>query len=82
MAAAYPAARFEGFDPSRHAVDRARAKIAEAGEKEHLQSPLPGHGHHRIFCRTAAHWNQRRIWPIIPMHAQALRSAQGPGDAW
>jgi hypothetical protein len=56
--------------------------IAEAGEKEHLQSPLPGHGHHRIFCRTAAHWNQRRIWPIIPMHAQALRSAQGPGDAW
>ena len=31
MAAAYPASRFVGYDPSRYAVERARAKIAAAG---------------------------------------------------
>jgi len=31
MAEAYPNARFEGFDPSRHAVERARANLAETG---------------------------------------------------
>jgi 2-polyprenyl-3-methyl-5-hydroxy-6-metoxy-1,4-benzoquinol methylase len=31
LAAAFPASRFEGFDPSRHAIDRARAKQAAAG---------------------------------------------------
>lgn len=31
MAAAYPTSRFEGYDPSRHALDRARAKVEEAG---------------------------------------------------
>lgn len=31
MAEAFPASRFEGFDPSRHAIQRARTKQAEAG---------------------------------------------------
>ena len=31
LAAAFPASRFEGFDPSRHAIDRARARLAEKG---------------------------------------------------
>jgi 2-polyprenyl-3-methyl-5-hydroxy-6-metoxy-1,4-benzoquinol methylase len=31
MATAYPASSFVGFDPSVHAVDRAREKLAEAG---------------------------------------------------
>jgi 2-polyprenyl-3-methyl-5-hydroxy-6-metoxy-1,4-benzoquinol methylase len=31
LAAAYPASRFTGYDPSRHAVERATAKMAEAG---------------------------------------------------
>lgn len=31
MASAYPASRFVGYDPSRHAVERARVKIAAAG---------------------------------------------------
>src|SRR5579859_149243 len=30
MAAAFPKARFEGYDPSRHAIARARAKLDEA----------------------------------------------------
>ncbi|HEX3981412.1 MAG TPA: class I SAM-dependent methyltransferase [Acidimicrobiales bacterium] len=29
MAAAFPDSRFEGYDPSEHAIDRARAKLAE-----------------------------------------------------
>jgi 2-polyprenyl-3-methyl-5-hydroxy-6-metoxy-1,4-benzoquinol methylase len=31
MATAYPDSSFEGYDPSGHAIDRARAKVAEAG---------------------------------------------------
>jgi 2-polyprenyl-3-methyl-5-hydroxy-6-metoxy-1,4-benzoquinol methylase len=31
MAEAYPNTRFEGFDPSRHAIDRARTRLAETG---------------------------------------------------
>ena len=31
MAAGFPASRFDGFDPSRHAIDRAHARLAEAG---------------------------------------------------
>jgi 2-polyprenyl-3-methyl-5-hydroxy-6-metoxy-1,4-benzoquinol methylase len=31
LAAAFPASRFDGFDPSEHAIDRARARLAEAG---------------------------------------------------
>ena len=31
MAAAYPASQFHGYDPSGHAIDRAREKVAEAG---------------------------------------------------
>lgn len=31
MATAFPASRFEGYDPSRHAVERARAQVAAAG---------------------------------------------------
>lgn len=31
MAEAYPSSRFVGYDPSRHAVERARAKIAAGG---------------------------------------------------
>jgi 2-polyprenyl-3-methyl-5-hydroxy-6-metoxy-1,4-benzoquinol methylase len=31
MARAYPASRFTGYDPSRHAVERARVKMADAG---------------------------------------------------
>lgn len=31
MATAFPAARFEGYDPSRHAIERARAQVAAAG---------------------------------------------------
>jgi SAM-dependent methyltransferase len=31
LAAAFPASRFTGFDPSRHAVARARARAAESG---------------------------------------------------
>src|SRR4051794_14965851 len=31
MAAAFPNARFEGYDPSRHAIERGRAKLAEEG---------------------------------------------------
>jgi 2-polyprenyl-3-methyl-5-hydroxy-6-metoxy-1,4-benzoquinol methylase len=31
MARAYPASRFTGYDPSRHAVERARQKIGDAG---------------------------------------------------
>jgi 2-polyprenyl-3-methyl-5-hydroxy-6-metoxy-1,4-benzoquinol methylase len=31
MAAAFPASRFDGFDPSRHAIHRARAQLAETG---------------------------------------------------
>lgn len=31
MAEAFPSSRFVGYDPSRHAVERARAKIAAAG---------------------------------------------------
>ena len=31
MATAFPASRFVGYDPSRHAIERARAKIASAG---------------------------------------------------
>jgi SAM-dependent methyltransferase len=31
MADAFPSSRFHGFDPSRHAIDRARAKLAETG---------------------------------------------------
>jgi SAM-dependent methyltransferase len=31
MAAAFPAARFEGFDPSEHAISRARARLKDAG---------------------------------------------------
>ena len=31
LATAYPRSRFHGFDPSRHAIDRAQAKSAEAG---------------------------------------------------
>ena len=31
LAAAFPASRFEGFDPSGHAIGRARARLAEAG---------------------------------------------------
>jgi 2-polyprenyl-3-methyl-5-hydroxy-6-metoxy-1,4-benzoquinol methylase len=30
MAMAFPQSRFDGFDPSHHAIDRARAKVAEA----------------------------------------------------
>jgi 2-polyprenyl-3-methyl-5-hydroxy-6-metoxy-1,4-benzoquinol methylase len=29
MAAAFPASRFHGYDPSRHAIDRARAKLVD-----------------------------------------------------
>jgi SAM-dependent methyltransferase len=31
MAAAFPRSTFEGFDPSRHAIDRARARLAGTG---------------------------------------------------
>ena len=31
LAAAFPASRFEGFDPSQHAIDRAMAKLADSG---------------------------------------------------
>jgi 2-polyprenyl-3-methyl-5-hydroxy-6-metoxy-1,4-benzoquinol methylase len=31
MAAAFPNSRFDGFDPSRFAIERARAKLAESG---------------------------------------------------
>jgi 2-polyprenyl-3-methyl-5-hydroxy-6-metoxy-1,4-benzoquinol methylase len=31
MAAAFPKSRFDGFDPSRHAIDRARARLADTG---------------------------------------------------
>jgi 2-polyprenyl-3-methyl-5-hydroxy-6-metoxy-1,4-benzoquinol methylase len=31
LAAAFPASRFAGFDPSRHAVGRARSRLAETG---------------------------------------------------
>jgi 2-polyprenyl-3-methyl-5-hydroxy-6-metoxy-1,4-benzoquinol methylase len=31
MAAGFPAARFDGFDPSEHAIRRARARIADSG---------------------------------------------------
>ena len=31
MAAAFPASRFEGFDPSHHAIDRARAAVDDEG---------------------------------------------------
>jgi SAM-dependent methyltransferase len=31
LAGAFPASRFEGFDPSRHAIDRARARVASGG---------------------------------------------------
>ena len=31
MAAAFPNSRFDGFDPSHHAMDRARARLAETG---------------------------------------------------
>ena len=31
MAQAFPASRFEGYDPSVHAIDRARANLAQAG---------------------------------------------------
>ncbi|HET6965305.1 MAG TPA: methyltransferase domain-containing protein [Acidimicrobiales bacterium] len=31
MAEAFPASRFDGFDPSVHAIDRARWRVAEAG---------------------------------------------------
>ena len=31
LAAAYPASRFEGLDPSRHAIDRAQARLAGNG---------------------------------------------------
>ncbi len=31
MAAAFPASSFEGFDPSRYAIDRARARLSESG---------------------------------------------------
>ncbi len=31
LADAFPASRFDGFDPSRHAIDRARAKVAASG---------------------------------------------------
>ena len=31
MAAAFPNSTFEGFDPSRHAIDRARARLADTG---------------------------------------------------
>jgi 2-polyprenyl-3-methyl-5-hydroxy-6-metoxy-1,4-benzoquinol methylase len=31
MAAAFPAARFEGYDPSHHAMARARTRLAESG---------------------------------------------------
>jgi 2-polyprenyl-3-methyl-5-hydroxy-6-metoxy-1,4-benzoquinol methylase len=31
LAAAFPRSRFDGFDPSRHAIDRARRRLAEAG---------------------------------------------------
>ncbi len=31
MAAGFPASRFDGFDPSRHAIDRARARLADSG---------------------------------------------------
>jgi SAM-dependent methyltransferase len=31
LAGAFPASRFEGFDPSRHAIDRARARVAASG---------------------------------------------------
>ncbi len=31
LATAYPASRFEGYDPSTHALDRAGEKVAEAG---------------------------------------------------
>ena len=31
LAAAFPASRFEGFDPSRHAIDRAQARLAGNG---------------------------------------------------
>jgi 2-polyprenyl-3-methyl-5-hydroxy-6-metoxy-1,4-benzoquinol methylase len=34
LAAAFPASRFEGFDPSRHAIGRARALLAEKGLAE------------------------------------------------
>jgi len=34
MARAYPASRFTGYDPSRHAVERARAKLADLGNVE------------------------------------------------
>jgi 2-polyprenyl-3-methyl-5-hydroxy-6-metoxy-1,4-benzoquinol methylase len=33
MAAAFPASIFEGFDPSHHAIDRARDRLAESGRK-------------------------------------------------
>ncbi len=31
LAAAFPASRFDGFDPSGHAIDRARVRLAEGG---------------------------------------------------
>jgi SAM-dependent methyltransferase len=31
MAAGFPAARFDGFDPSGHAIQRARARLADSG---------------------------------------------------
>ncbi len=33
LAGAFPASRFEGFDPSGHAIDRARARITESGRR-------------------------------------------------
>jgi SAM-dependent methyltransferase len=32
LAAAFPASRFEGFDPSEHAIGRARARLARSGQ--------------------------------------------------
>ena len=83
MAAAFPSSRFDGFDISRHAIERARVKAAEAGldninfhltEAEELPSSPP---FDLIVTLDCIHDMPR------PDHAiAAIRRAIAPDGTW
>jgi 2-polyprenyl-3-methyl-5-hydroxy-6-metoxy-1,4-benzoquinol methylase len=83
MATAFPASRFEGIDPSQHAVDRARSKAAELG-LENVEFAVAGaedlprdHGYDFVTTLDCIHDMPRPADALA-----AIRRAIRPDGTW